>query len=168
MSQQSRFRGVFALLIGGAAAALLAARAVAADPEINFGGADLHPAAPTDGATPDAPAMPPPAAPAGGPAARLHPYVGLQAGGSGASLDPLVHANPGGLPTTTDPDRHYRAQAGLDYAVTPKVDLGFDYRYSNTDHPALVLAPAPDTELESQQRDQAARFSLRYKFGPGN
>jgi hypothetical protein len=28
----------------------------------------------------------------------------------------------------------------------------------------LVLAPAPDTELDSQQREQAAKFSLRYKF----
>jgi Outer membrane protein beta-barrel domain len=157
------------LLACGAASAWLLASAWAGEPEINFGridmdrgayGATAVPAVPAPAAAPRLEAQPPADT-------RVHPYVGLEAGGSSASLEPLARANPGALPETQDSTRHYRARAGVDYEINPKVDLGVGYRYSNADHPALVLAPAPDTELESQQRDQAAMFSLRYRFGPG-
>lgn len=104
-----------------------------------------------------------PAAPADlGP--RLKPHVGLDLGGGGATLDALSRPAPAAQ-NSSDPDRRYRAQAGIDYDVNSKIQLGLGYRYSNYERPDLVLAPAPMTELESQQREQAAKFSLRYKLG---
>jgi opacity protein-like surface antigen len=160
-------------VVGCALGAALATGAAAQQPEIRFDKLNPATALPasadtlTTGAASELDAqkdaqkiVPPPAPP--GP--RLTPHVGLDVGGSGATLDALSRPPPGAV-QSYDPDRHYRAQAGVDYDVNSKIQLGLGYRYSNFERPDLVLAPAPDTELESQQRDQAARFTLRYKFG---
>jgi len=158
------------LILGGALAAAFAASAFAGDPEISFGRVDFGGRGAVPPASPSSPPLPGPTARDARPAlksdSRVHPYVGLEAGGSGSTLEGVARANPNGV-AATDPDRHVRAQAGVDYTLNPKVDLGLGYRYSNADRPALVLASAPDTELQNQQRDQAAMFSLRYHFGPG-
>ena len=151
------------------AALTLAASAAAAEPEIRFGGG-LDSAFKNAGVPPESVPGPAreaadPAQPPRGPAPRVVPHAGLDVGGSAASLDTLSRPTPNGVQGNYDPDRRYKAKAGLDYQATPKVQLGFDYLYSNAEHPSPVLAPAPDTDLESQERNQAARFSLRYKFG---
>jgi hypothetical protein len=142
---------------------------MAAEPEIKFGTVDVQKGLPPLGAydaggaaTPQQEATVPPPDAAASP---VHPYLNLDAGGSSGSLDPLVRANPAGLPNSTDPDRRYRAVGGIDYDVSRKSQIGFGYRYSNAAQPNLVLAPAPDTELVNQQRDQAALLSFRYRFG---
>jgi hypothetical protein len=151
------------------AALIVSGAAFAAEPEIKFGTVDVQKGLPPLGAydaggaaLPQQQAAVPPAA---GPASPVHPYVSLEAGGSSASLEPLARVNPTALPNSADPDRRYRAAGGVDYDVSPKSQIGFGYRYSNAAQPNLVLAPAPDTELVNQQRDQAALLSFRYRFG---
>ncbi len=134
-----RYRAtVLAFSIGGALALGCSAAAFAADPEINFGRVDMaQPRSPSlepastiargDARKPDDKKADDPAA-TPKPDTRLHPYVGLQAGGSGSTLQGLAPPNPVGVTSTSDPERHVRAQAGVDYPLTPKVDLGFGYR----------------------------------------
>jgi hypothetical protein len=138
-------------------------------PEIQFGKLDPARALPASADAPKNGAVAPPegekVAPATVPGSPVTPHVGLDVGGSGATLDTVARPSPGGVQNSYDPDRRYRAKAGVDYDVNNKIQLGLGYTYSNYERPDLVLAPAPDTELESQQREQAAKFSLRYKFG---
>jgi hypothetical protein len=163
---------VAAAIVGCVVGVSLSGRAVAQQPEIQFGTLDPTIGIPNAAATGarhsagsagaeknEAPA------PGTSGSSRLTPHIGFDVGGSGASLDALSHPSPNGLQSNYDPDRRYRARAGIDYDVNSKIQLGLGYRYSNFEHPDLVLAPAPDSEMESQQREQAATFSLRYKFG---
>jgi hypothetical protein len=110
--------------------------------------------------------VPPPPAPVTNPS-PFTPHLGFDMGGSSDATLGAV-GRPANVQNSDDPNRHYKAQAGIDYDVSSKIQMGLGYRYSNYERPSLVLAPSPDTELERQDREQAAMFSLRYRFGAPN
>lgn len=92
-------------------------------------------------------------------APKLRPYIGAGGGRAEVAFDRVVDS--GGVARSGESDvMAYQAGAGLGYDMTPRLTLGVDYRYLQTERETF----APGAGLSRYQSD-SVMAGLRYSFG---
>ena len=96
-------------------------------------------------------------------ASNWTPYAGLGIGVARVTLD--ADAENGGTFKDSETGFAYQAMAGVDYALTPQLDLGIEYRYFATEELELSDTQAGNTTgLETEYRSHNLLARLTYRL----